>query len=264
MAGLSLADVLRCRAQAAPAANSSRQAVIVFWLSGGPSHLDTWDPKPEAPIETRGPFDSIATKVPGVRLCEHLPLQASILDRLAILRAVDCRDSDDHRAAVMQTGNSQAQKELEGTFAGPLRGRIPSMGSLAARFRGANDPDMPAFVGMADPSYSLWHSDIWGAGHLGSAYEPVADTDLAGRLEMPRAVGVARAQDRDALRRQFDRLRHDIDATRTMERTDHYTRQALSMALSEKTRAAFQIDKEPDRLRDAYGRDSFGEKTLLA
>lgn len=264
IAGLSLPDLLRRRARANPARQNSRKSVILCWLSGGPSHLDTWDPKPDAPVETRGPFDSIATKVPGVRISEHLPLQASILDRLAILRAVDCRASDDHRAAVMQTGNSMAQKELKPTFVGPLAGKIPSMGSMAARFRGANDPDLPPFVGLGDPSPSLFHSDIWGAGHLGAAYEPLPETGVAGRLEMPPGVSVVRAQDRDKLRREFDRLRHDLDTSRTMERMDQYDRKALEMVLSGKAREAFRIDKEPDQVRDAYGRDSFGEKALLA
>src|SRR5579859_5645455 len=102
IAGVSLGDVLRCRAAAAPRAKSAFKSVILFWLSGGPSHLDFWDPKPEAPVETRGPFDSIATTAPGVRFCEHLPLQASIFNRLTVIRSVDCRDSNDHRSAVMQ------------------------------------------------------------------------------------------------------------------------------------------------------------------
>src|SRR5439155_6519525 len=195
---LSLPSILRARAQAAGGNQPSRRAVILFWLSGGPSHLDTWDPKPEAPAETRGPFGSIATKVPGVRFCEHLPLQASLLDRLAVIRAMDCRDSVDHHPAVMQSGNSAAWKDLKPSTAGPLVGRYPSMGAFAARFRGANDPEMPAFMGMADPSFSLWHADVWGAGHLGAEYEPIAERDLTGRLELPTGVSVARAQDRDA------------------------------------------------------------------
>jgi uncharacterized protein (DUF1501 family) len=264
IAGLSLPDLLRARAQAAPAQQASRKAVILFWLSGGPSHLDTWDPKPDAPAETRGPFATIPTKVPGVRLCEHLPLQASILDRLAILRAMDCRDSVDHHPAVMQSGNSAAWKDLKPSAAGPLVGRYPSMGAFAARFRGANDAEMPAFVGMADPSLSLWHADVWGAGHLGAAYEPVAERDLLGRLELARGVSIAGAQDRDGLLKQLDGLRRDVDTGQTMERMDHFGRQALSMVLSGKARAALQIDKETDTVRDAYGRDSFGEKALLA
>ncbi|HTI49617.1 MAG TPA: DUF1501 domain-containing protein, partial [Planctomycetaceae bacterium] len=217
MAGLSLPDVLRFRAQAAEQ-KSSRKAVILFWLSGGPSHLDTWDPKPEAPVETRGPFETIATTAPGVRFCEHLPLQASIFDRLTVIRSVDCRDSNDHRAAVMQTGNAAALHDLKPTLSGPLRGRWPSMGSIAARFRGANDPELPAFVGMGSRELTEWHSDIWGAGHLGAAFEPVPESDLAGRLQMPQGISVARAQYRDDLRMQFDRLRRDLDSGPTMER----------------------------------------------
>lgn len=264
IAGASLADILRARAQADPGKSPSRKSVILLWLSGGPSHLDFWDPKPEAPVEIRGPFSSIATKAPGVRICEHLPLQASIFDRLAIIRAVDCRDSVDHRAAVMQTGNSKALSNLKGTLDGPLKGRWPSMGSIAARFRGANDPALPAFVGLADPALTLWHSDVWGAGELGSAHEPVAETGLAGRLALPPSVNVARAQDRDDLRRQFDRLRRDLDTAGAMARMDQYDRQAVEMVLSGKAREAFELDKEPDQIRDAYGRNSFGEKTLLA
>src|SRR5262245_26970495 len=89
--------------------NAGRKAVILVWLSGGPSQLDTWDPKPDAPADVRGPFGSIATKVPGIRICEHLPRQASIMDRLALVRSVDCRSSNDHFPAPMQAGNPLAQ-----------------------------------------------------------------------------------------------------------------------------------------------------------
>src|SRR5262249_19285402 len=158
----------------------------------------------------------------GVRFCEHLPLQASIADRLTVVRSVDCRDSNDHRAAVMQTGNSRALLDLQGTLDGPLRGRCPSMGSIAARFRGANDPDMPAFGGRGSPHLTEWHSDIWHAGHRETASEPVPEKDLSGRLSMPPGVSLTRAQDRDGLRRQFDRLRRDVDTASTMARMDHY------------------------------------------
>lgn len=264
MAGLSLPAFLRSRAQGAAENKSTRKAVILFWLSGGPSHLDTWDPKPDAPVETRGPFGTIATRTTGVRFCEHLPLQAGISDRLTIIRSVDCRDSNDHRAAVMQTGNSLALSDLKVTASGTLRGRYPSMGSIAARFRGANDPELPAFVGMGSPHHSEWHSDIWGAGEMGSVYDPISESEVGGRLQRPTGISVARAQNREELRRQFDRLARDLDTGATMERMDEYGRQALQMTLSRKAQEAFRVDKEPDRLRDAYGRDSFGEKALLA
>jgi uncharacterized protein (DUF1501 family) len=258
LAGLSLPELLRCQAQGAASAGARRKAVILIWLSGGPSHLDTWDPKPDAPAEVRGPFRSIATKVPGVRVCEHLPLQASLMDRLALVRSVDCRSSTDHYPAPMQAGNPLAQR----TMVGSKVATHPSMGSVAARFRGPNDPAMPAFVGLADPP--LFFADILGAGPLGGAYEAVEGDQMAGRLTLPRGVSVERAEDRAELCRQFDRLRRDLDAGDTMARMDHYRREALEIVLSGKARQAFRVDLEPDRVRDAYGRHSLGERALLA
>jgi hypothetical protein len=264
LAGLSLPDLLRYRAEGAAARprastrGADRKAVILLWLSGGPSHLDTWDPKPDAPREVRGPFGSIATKVPGVRVSEHLPLQARIMDRLALVRSVDCRASTDHFPAPMQAGNPLAQRsKLD-----PHVGTHPSMGALAARFRGSNDPALPAFVGMADPN--LFFADVLGAGPLGGAYEAADAAKLAGRLTLAAGVSVARAEDRAGLCRQFDRLRRDLDTGDTMARMDHYRQQALEIILSRKAQQAFRVDREPDRLRDAYGRHSLGERTLLA
>jgi uncharacterized protein (DUF1501 family) len=261
LAGISVPALLRCRAQSRAAAAASRKAVILIWLSGGPSQLDTWDPKPDAPSEIRGPFGSIATRVPGVRLCEHLPLQARILDRLALIRSVDCRASTDHYPAPMQAGNALAQRSRVGSSTATH----PSMGSLAARFRGANDPALPAFVGLADPP--LWLADVLGAGPLGGlggACEPVRGDEMIGRLNLPRGVSVPQAQDRARLCQQLDSLRRDLDVRGTMDRMDHYRQQALDIVLSGKAQQAFRVDLEPQRLRDAYGRHSLGERTLLA
>src|SRR5262245_38843834 len=104
--GLSLPALLNGQSRAAPAAGaSSRKAVILFWLSGGPSHIDMWDPKPTAPAEIRGPFGCVPTHVPGIQVCEHLPLQAKLMDKLTIIRSVDCRASD-HTPITMQAGNA--------------------------------------------------------------------------------------------------------------------------------------------------------------
>jgi uncharacterized protein (DUF1501 family) len=134
------------------------------------------------------------------------------------------------------------------------------MGSVAARFRGPNEPDLPAFVGLADS----WKADVWGAGHLGSAYEPVKGSELAGRLSLPAGLSIPQLRDRDALRRQFDCLRQELDATDALARVDGNARQALALVVSGKAQQAFRVDQEPDRPRDAYGRDSLGEKALLA
>jgi uncharacterized protein (DUF1501 family) len=258
LAGVSLPDVLRCRAQEAASRNSDRKAVILLWLSGGPSQLDTWDPKPDTPAEVRGPFRSIATRVPGVRVNEHLPLQARIMDRLAIVRSVDCSSSNDHFPAPMQAGNPLAQRSK----IDPHIGTHPSMGAVAAKFRGPNDPAMPAYAGMAD--LNLFFADVLGASPMGGAYEAVDAAKLAGQLTLPRGIGVARAQDRAELSRQFDCLRRDLDTGDTMARMDHYRRQALEIVLSGKAEQAFRVDREPERLKDAYGRHSLGERTLLA
>ncbi|MBX3414622.1 MAG: DUF1501 domain-containing protein [Pirellulales bacterium] len=266
IAGLSLADVLRGRAWAASpesalqGASSATRAtqktsVIMFWLSGGPSHLDMWDPKPDAPAEIRGPFGTIPTKLPGVRFSEHLPLQASIADKLTVLRSIDCSASN-HTPITMQAGNPLARRTDDGRDGDGY----PSMGSIVAKFRGANDPSMPPFVGLADS----WVADVWGAGHMGSRYEPVKGTELAGRFNLPKGATVERLQNRHDLRVQLDRLRRDLDTQHTLERLDDYHQQAFDMVLSGKVQKAFNLDEEKNELRDAYGRTSVGEKALLA
>jgi hypothetical protein len=256
-AGLSLAEMLRLQAQAGAVRNgasSDPKAVILFWLSGGPSHIDMWDPKPEATEQVRGPYGSIATAVPGVRFCEHLPRQAALMDRLTVIRSMDCSASN-HTPITMQAGNPLARRTDDGKDGGGY----PSMGSIAARFRGPNDPTLPAFVGLADS----WKADVWGAGQLGSAFEPVKGSDLAGQFTLPPGLTLDRLRDRDSLRRQFDALAAAVDAG-AVEKADRYVQRAVAMITSGKARRAFELDREDPRLRDAYGRDSLGEKALLA
>ncbi|MBI3821154.1 MAG: DUF1501 domain-containing protein [Planctomycetes bacterium] len=245
LAGLTLADVVRAN----PSPARDPKAVILFWLSGGPSQIDTWDPKPDAPAEIRGPYRSIQTSVAGIRVCEHLPLQARIMDKLTILRAVDCSASN-HTPITMQAGNPLARRTDDGRDGGGY----PSMGSVAAKLRGSNNFPMPAFVGLA-PS---WRADVWGAGHMGHEFEPVKGDELPGRLALPDGVNVPRLQDRVELRRQFDVLRRAGDAN------SDYATQAFDMVVARRVEEAFAVHKEPDRLRDAYVRTSVGEKALLA
>jgi hypothetical protein len=250
LAGLTLPNLLRLRA-GSPGRRDPR-SVILFWLSGGPSHIDTWDPKPDAPAEVRGPYKTIATKVPGIRVCEHLPLQAAIMDKLTILRAVDCSASN-HTPITMQAGNPLARRTDDGKDGGGY----PSMGSVAAKFRGSNAPPMPAFVGLANS----WNADVWGAGHMGSAFEPVKGNELPGRLALPAGLTLPNLQERAELRRQFGRLQRALDAGGSVDR---FTDMAYDMVVSRKVQEAFDLSREPDRVREAYGRTSVGEKGLLA
>jgi uncharacterized protein (DUF1501 family) len=251
VAGLGLPGLT---AQAAASANK-RKAVIAFWLSGGPSHIDMWDPKPDAPKEIRSPFATIATAVPGVQFTEHLPLQASIANKLSVLRAVDCSASN-HTPITFQACNPLARRTDDGKDGDGY----PSLGSIAAKFRGANDPDLPAFVGLA-PS---WAADVWGAGHMGRNYEPAKGLELTGKFGFPQGVTAARLSDRAALRQEFDRLRSDLDRTEVMGRMGAHAQRSYEMVASGTVQKAFDVAQESDATRDTYGRNSVGEKALLA
>lgn len=256
--GLSVAQLVAARDAAAPNAantNSNKKSVILFWLSGGPSHIDMWDPKPDAPAEIRGPYSPIATKLPGVQLSEHLPLQASIADKLSFLRAVDCKASN-HTPITMQAGNPLARRTDDGKDGDGY----PSMGSIVAKFRGQNHPDLPPFVGLA-PS---WNADVWEAGQMGSAHAPVKGLELVGRFGLPKGVEVDRLQNRDQLRTSFDRFRRDLDRAEVLEKLDRYNRRAYEMVLGGHVQQAFDVSRESDATRDLYGRNSIGEKALLA
>ena len=256
-AGLSLPQLFQW--QRASAADSSKvvekKSVILFWLSGGPSHIDMWDPKPDAPQEIRSPYSAISTKVPGVSVCEHLPLQASIADRLSILRAVDCKASN-HTPITMQAGNPLARRTDDGKDGGGY----PSMGSMVAKFRGSNHPDLPAFVGLAP----AWKADVWEAGNLGGSYAPVNGLDLVGKFGLPAGIQIDRLQDRDQLRSSFDKMRRDIDRADVLTKLDQYNARAFEMVSGGHVQQAFDMSRETDATKDLYGRNSIGEKAILA
>lgn len=252
--GAGLASATGARASAVRT-GASKKSVILIWLSGGPSQLDTWDPKPDAPSEIRGPFSSIPTSVPGVRITEHFPLQAQIASKLSFLRAVDCSMSN-HTPITLQAGNPLARR----TDTGRDGDGYPSMGSVAAKFRGANDPDLPAFVGLA-PS---WVADVWEAGHMGGAFAPVNGDHLAGRCSLPEGLQLSRLADRDALRAQFDGFRKELDRGENLDKLARSQRQAFEMVSTGKVQKAFNLAEEPDALRDAYGRDSIGTQALVS
>ncbi|MCE9605192.1 MAG: DUF1501 domain-containing protein [Planctomycetia bacterium] len=256
LAGLSTIDLLRVRAQAAAAGKSSgKKSVILFWLSGGPSHLDMWDPKPDAPREIRGPYSTIATKLPGVRFSEHLPLQAQMMDKLTVIRSVDTSSSN-HTPITMQAGNSLARRTNDGKDGGGY----PSMGSIAAKYHGPNVPGMPGFVGLADK----WTSDVWGTGELGRDYDPVKGLEVADKLKMAEGLTLDRLRDRHELRRKLDDFERLFERRSDAVEFDRYQQIAHEMMLTGKMREAFDIAREPDAMFDAYGRGSVGEKTLLA
>jgi hypothetical protein len=253
LGGLSLAQLASL--QAASKSSGEKKSVILFWLSGGPSQIDMWDPKPTAPIEIRGPYGVISTKIPGANFSEHLPLQASIADKLSIIRSVDSSASN-HTPITMQAGNPLARRTNDGRDGGGY----PSMGSVVAKFKGPNHSNMPAFVGLA----KSWKADVWEAGHMGSQFAPIKGHELAGKFSMPAGVDVKRLQDRDNLRAQLDQFSRQMDRSNALNRVDQYTQQAYEMVTTGEVQKAFNIDEESESTREAYGKESIGEKALLA
>ena len=256
-AGLSLPMLHKSRAQAAVQGGTSQPptSIILIWLSGGPSQIDTWDMKPDMPPEIRGPYRPIATKVPGIEICEHLPLQAAMMDKFAVIRSVDASASN-HTPITFQAGNPKAQR----VNIGRQGGGYPSMGSVAARFHGSNRPGMPPFVALADSM----GSDVYGAGDLGPDFEPLDGLHVHGRFAMPEGIAIPRLRDRDRLRRELDRLRRQADSSTGFLQQDRYAHEAFDLVVAGAAQRAFDVEQEPDAVRDRYGRDSLGEKALLA
>ena len=256
VAGLSLPALLQSRAESGQDRTNQRAtSVIQIWLSGGPSQIDMWDMKPDMPAEIRGPFRPISTNVPGIQICEHMPLQAAMMDRFAIIRSMDATASN-HTPITFQAANPKAQR----TDIGRQGGGYPSMGSVAAKFRGANDPGMPPFVALANSMVA----DVYGAGDLGQRYAPLDGMRVDGKFSLPKGVEVPRLQDRDQLRRELDLFRRRVDSSVSFQQQDRYTQEAFNLVLGGAAQKAFDLSGEPDEVRDRYGRDSFGDKALLA
>ncbi|QDU96053.1 DUF1501 domain-containing protein [Lignipirellula cremea] len=270
LAGLTLPELLRRRASAAEPAHGGK-SLILLWMAGGPSHLDMWDPKPGRPVENRGPFDTISTKLPGVAICEHLPLQAAMMDQCTLIRSVDCRHSNHQPNVVMQTGHLEAAPRTN-----PQARLIPSIGSIVAKFHGANHPSMPPYA-----AFMKHDSHLGFAGMLGKRYDPfIADkavdlpvyTDVGvdtgrttgpGVLAGPADLGPLRLAQRQSLRRQFDRLRHDLDLNGSMEALDHYERQAIELVTGGRAQQAFNLKNESPAVRERYGKHLWSQQALL-
>jgi hypothetical protein len=274
LAGLSLPGLLRGRAVAAAAGKAvpSRKSVILLWMTGGPSHIDTWDPKPDRPVENRGPFATIATRLPGVRVCEHLPKMAAMLDRFTLIRSVDARGSNHEPNTVFQTANRDAEPRTN-----PVAHLYPAIGSVVAKYHGANQPGMPPYIAFIKSRSHLAY-----AGYLGKQYDPFPG-DQAARLPVYTNVGVDtgrmteadlfrlplgitqdRIEDRRSLLTAFDGLRNDLDASGTMDAMDQYGRQAVEIVAGRRAQEAFDLSREPAAVRDRYGKHLWCQQALLA
>jgi hypothetical protein len=256
LGGLTLPNLLRLRA--AGQAPGSRRSVILLWLAGGPSHIDMYDLKPDAPAEVRGEFKPIPTNVPGIRIGEHLPLQAKVFDKLAVVRSAFHTNAGHGMGSQwMQTGY-QATIEVNDNI-------YPSTGSVVARLKGPNEPGLPAYVNL--PRQVAFGK----AAYLGASFNPFSpdaspnDPNFQVRnLRVPGRVDAARLDRRRGLLKDLDGIRRDIDAKGDLAGLDTFYRDAMEMVTSTKAREAFDIGREPVKLRDRYGRNDLGQCCLLA
>jgi len=257
LAGLSLPDLLRLRAESVAGQQplTRSKAVILLWMTGGPSHLDMWDVKPEMPSEIRGPFKDIPTQIPGVHLCEFLPKQAAMMNKFTLLRSVDCRESNHEPDHVMQTGHRAATPRTN-----PQGHLYPSIGSAIARFRGTNNPGVPPQVvlNLKDKSH------IAGGGWLGRQYDPFLGDNVQRLFRLPTGLTLDRLQSRRTLLQQMDHLRAELDTSGQMEATDRFAQQAFDLVAGSRAQEAFNLAKEPPRIIERYGEHDWCRQALLA
>ncbi len=247
-AGLSLAGLFRSGAAAGNASEKqSGRSCIFIYLAGGPSHLETFDPKPAAPLEIRGPWGAIRSAVPGTLIGELLPELGQLADKYAVLRSLN-HTNGLHQPWPMMTGT--------------MPHRITHGAAVSFLKRGV-DADMPAHVNLG-PKLSI------GAGGLGRSAEPleiVDPTNVVGSLEefkLSHGINPDRLDDRQGLLRNIDELRRLVDGSPAVRAQDAVYRRAIGILTSTHVRDAFDLGREPESRRDRYGANSFGQSCLLA
>ena len=257
--GLTLPGLLRHESEAKAAGGSTRRkSVILFWAAGGPSHIDMYDLKPEAPREIRGEFKPIHTNVPGIEISEHLPMQAQIMDKLAILRSAYHTNAGHGMGSQWMLTGYQPTIEVGNNI-------YPSCGSIVAKTLGAHESGLPAYVNLPN---SL---GLGKAAYLGAEFNPFSpDSDPNNEsfnvrnLSLPGRVDRSRMGKRHGLLSQLDTIRRDIDSKGDIDGLDKFYGDAVEMITHEKARRAFQVQAESPLLRDKYGRNDLGQSCLLA
>lgn len=263
--GLGLADLLKLKAEGAIHPKQQDTSVILFWLSGGPGHMETWDPKPEAPSDYRGPFQSIATSLDGVQFSELMPEQAKLAEHLAVLRAVN-HGSGDHTK-----GNHWMLTGFEGPAFNAPDNRVqrrPSMGSAASFLRGANHAGMLPYVGvphLRGGTDNLFHYSSYiggGSNPFIVNSDPNTSSFSVKNLTLAKNLTLDRLKNRRELLSSLDVLPRDHE--KSFRDLDEHQQKAFELLASKGVRSAFDITAESDSLRDSYGRHTFGQSALLA
>lgn len=262
LASLSWPGLLRLRAENALKPRSERTAVIFVFLPGGQSHIDTYDPKPDASSEYRGPFKTIATKVPGLHFTELMPLQAKIADKFTVLRSMH-QTAGGHPAGTMQllSGDPDTRDKPQP--------RLPDWMSVAHYLRSREGPRTSALPNHT--SVNPIHRSYCGPAYLGDAYAAFDVTEDPNRPEfqvpnigLADAAETRRLSDRIALRKSLDRMERAFDRQHELEALDEFEAQAASLLTAPEARDAFDLGQEDAKTRDRYGRNRWGQQLLLA
>jgi hypothetical protein len=286
--GLSLANLLGHRAAQASTESigggpgwGRAKSVLMVYLQGGPSHLDLWDPKEDVPDNVRSQFNPISTKIPGTKYTELLPKLADVNDRFTMIRSMSYTPNGlfNHTAAIyqMMTGYTTDKVSPSGQLEPPSPKDFPNFGSNIIRLRPSDEPMLP-FVMLPRP---LQESNVIGkggtAGFLGKAYDPYTlyppgeDMDMSKMdrirvddLKLRPEVTADRLSRRARLRDMLSEGMPQLEKAVAEHNLDQYYEQALGLIVSGRARDAFDLGQEPEPLRDAYGRNTFGQSCLLA
>ena len=240
-AGLSLANLLR--AEAASGIANSKKSVIMIYLVGGPPHQDMFDLKPDAPSEIAGPWRPTDTRVPGIQICEAFPMIARSMDKFVAIRSIVGSQSG-HDAIQVFNGHDPKKPKPSGGW--------PQFGSAVARVQGAANPTSPPFVSLCYPCTHGPYNEP-GPGFLGSSHAPFRPMGPTKKDMVLNGVTLERLGDRQQLLQGIDRLRRDIDNTRTLEGIDTYTAQAFDLLTSSKLADALDLSKEDPKVVERYG-----------
>lgn len=242
LGGLSLPQLLQ--ADELSGNKTRHKSVIMIFLPGGPSHLDIWDLKPDAPIEIRGEFQPIQSSIPGFPICEHLPKFAQNLDRFTIIRSL-VGAKNEHASELCLSGFGYQDSKIRNQ---------PSLGSAISYLQGPVDRGMPPFVSMVYHTNNLWR-DPGRAGFVGTAHKPFQPND-EGKADMVLQMSRNRLNDRRQLLQSVDRLKRAVEVSDVMQSVDSYTSQALHMLTSNRLLEALDISKESPETLARYGQSN--------
>lgn len=257
---LGCCDILRSRAAAAGSTSAGKPddtAVILIWLLGGPSHMETYDLKPDAPAEYRGELNPIDTNVPGIQICELLPHHARVADKFSIIRSITHEDSQHAQGSVRFLSGRHTPS------VDPIS-EYPTLGPIIAKMRESQNVGVPNHVASSIRAYGD------GSAYLGESALPfvVGGNPGAESFSLPNlSVSDAlkgRMDDRIGLLKAFDKFRRDADTTASMLSLDTFNQRALNLITSDKARQAFDLKLESAETRDRYGRHEWGQRALLA